>query len=101
MMRARKSAIDWLALLNADASGFERALLDAAPQAAVTLDDVVKQLADDEQVKVLRYWQRSRWVPTGQSDAVNEMRRVFGTGPRWRQEEERKPSKLPPLYPPA
>ena len=97
--RARKQS-DWSEILQQDANAIEQALIKAAPNKARNLDDVIAQLDDPEQAKVLAYWQRSRWTSTKQTDVTNEMRRVFGTGPRWRKPETRKASKLPPFYPP-
>lgn len=102
MMWSRsKKQTHWSDLLQQDANAIERALIAAAPNKARTLDDVIAQLDDAEQAKVLAYWQRSRWTTAKQTDAQSEMRRVFGDGPRWRKAEARKPSKLPPLYPPG
>lgn len=91
---------DWRALLeSADGNAIEAALMQRAPRKATSLDEVISQLADPEQAKVLAYWQRSRWAPTSQSASLQELRRAFRDGPQWREAETGRQSKLPPLYP--
>ena len=86
------------ALRSGDDHAMEATLLQLAPQPCRSLEDVALLLADSEQVRTLRYWQRSRWGRGGASQALDEMRRVFAKGPQWRNADA-VPSKLPPLYP--
>ena len=99
--RVRETQLrEWNELLKvADANAIEMALIYRAPRKAVSLDEVIAQLDDPEQAKVLAYWQRSRWAPAAQSASLDELRRVFHDGPKWRDGTVTSAAKLPPLYP--
>ena len=92
------------ALAEGDAGRIEAALIALLPGEAKAianptgLETVMAWPADAEQVKTLDYWQRARWGRGGESQALQELRRVFAHGPQWRSNESRR-SGLPPLYP--
>lgn len=86
------------ALSGGDPAAIEQALIAASPEPVDTLDGVLTQLADAEQVRTLEYWQKSRWGRSADTQALSEMQRVFAKGPRWRDVPRRK-DRLPPLYP--
>ncbi|UNK50901.1 BatD family protein [Lysobacter sp. S4-A87] len=75
------------------------ALCAAAQPRARDLDDVIARLADDDQRDAVQALQRARW---GRGDGVaarQALRKVFASGPRWRERPADSPSPLPPLYP--
>lgn len=91
-------------LAEGDAAHIESALIAQLPAVAterganVTLETVMAWLQDAEQAKTLDYWQRARWGRGGESQALQELRRVFAKGPQWRSKTTRNTG-LPPLYP--
>jgi len=75
-------------------------VLAPAPAKGAGLEDIARQLDDDDQRDAVTALQQARWGGGDPAAARAALRRAFARGPRWRKRSRPAPAgPLPPLYP--